>query len=170
MAFGPQGRTRMLRSLASVSCKTLVQRALSGPDQLPLAVQRRTMSPMDPRRRPRVLVADDHPRVLKSLQRLLSFDCDVVGTVDDGCALLDSVARLQPDVVVADLNLPCVDGLDACRQLTRSSSRVKVILLSAMDDVAIAQEALASGASAFLVKYSLRSGELVAVVKRACSE
>ena len=128
------------------------------------------MAPMDSRRRPRVLVADDHPDVLKSLQRLLSFDCDVVGTVNDGGALLDSVARLEPDVVVADLNMPKINGLDACRQLTRSGSRVKVILLSAMDDVDIAQEALAAGASAFLVKYSLHSGELVAAVKRACSE
>src|SRR5690349_9765258 len=64
---------------------------------------------MKSRLRPRVLVADDHSAVLKSLQRLLSFDCDVVGTVDDGRALLESVARLQPDVVVADLNMPHVN-------------------------------------------------------------
>ena len=151
MAFGPRAGARIPRSM-------------------PLAVQRRTMSPMDSRRRPRVLVADDHPLVLKSLQGLLSSDCDVVGTVENGRALLDSVARLQPDVVVADLNMPSVNGLDACRQLTRSSPCVKVILLSAMDDAAIGQEALAAGASAFLVKYSLHSGDLVAAVKRACSE
>ncbi|HEY7056348.1 MAG TPA: response regulator transcription factor [Vicinamibacterales bacterium] len=128
------------------------------------------MALASPRRRPRVLVADDHPSVLKSLQRLLSFDCDVVGTVNDGRALLDAVARLKPDVVLADLNMPTVSGLDACRQLTRSGSSVKVILLSAMDDADVTRAALAAGASAFLVKYSLRSGELVAAVKRACGE
>jgi DNA-binding NarL/FixJ family response regulator len=119
-------------------------------------------------RRPRVLVADDHPSVLRSLERLLSFDCDVVGTADDGGALLDLVEQLEPDVVVADLNMPTINGLDACRQLTRSNSHVKVILLSAMDDVDIAQQALAAGASAFLVKHAIDSGELVAAVKRAC--
>jgi CheY-like chemotaxis protein len=124
---------------------------------------------MNSRRRPRVLVADDHPRVLKSLERLLRLDCDVVGVVTDGGALLESVASLQPDVVVADLNMPAVNGLDACRQLTQSG-RVKVILLSAMDDGDIAQEALAAGASAFLTKYSLQGGELVAAIQRACSE
>jgi DNA-binding NarL/FixJ family response regulator len=108
--------------------------------------------------------------VLKSLQRLLSFDCDVVGTAADGRALLDSVVELQPDVVLADLSMPTVNGLDACRQLTRSGSGVKVILLSAMDDVDIAHAALAAGASAFLVKYSLKGDELVAAVKRACDE
>jgi DNA-binding NarL/FixJ family response regulator len=125
---------------------------------------------MDPRRRPRVLVADDHPSVSRSLRRLLSLDCEVVGTVDDGGALLDSVERLQPDVVVADLNMPTVNGFDACRHLTRSGSRVKVILLSALDDVEIAREALASGASAFLAKSSLDSGELLSAVKRACGD
>jgi DNA-binding NarL/FixJ family response regulator len=94
----------------------------------------------------------------------------VVGIVDDGAALLESVERLQPDVVVADLNMPAVNGLDACRQLTRSNSRVKVILLSALDDADIAQAALAAGASAFLVKSSLDSGELAAAIERACAE
>ena len=126
------------------------------------------MTPMHSPRRPRVLVADDHPSVLKSLQRLLSSECDVVGAVGDGGALLETVPQLKPDVVVADLNMPTVSGLDACRQLTQSSSPVKVILLSGVDDVDIAEQALAAGASAFFVKYSLDSSDLVAAVKRVC--
>jgi DNA-binding NarL/FixJ family response regulator len=122
------------------------------------------------RRRPRVLIADDHPGMLKSLQFLLSRACEVIGTVADGDALLDSAGRLQPDVVVVDLNMPTVNGLDACRQLTQSASGVKVILLSAADDAEIARAALAAGASAFLVKSSLDGGELVNAVRRACGE
>jgi DNA-binding NarL/FixJ family response regulator len=125
---------------------------------------------MPTRRRPRVIVADDHPGMSKSLRDLLSVDCDVVGVVRDGVALLDAAGRLQPDVVVADLNMPAVNGLDACRQLTQAGSGVKVILLSAVNDVDIAEAALAAGASAFLAKSSLHGGELVAAVKRACAD
>lgn len=120
-------------------------------------------------RRPRVLLADDHPVVLQSLRDFLSAECEIVGGVDDGAALLDSVALLQPDVVVADLKMPTVDGLAACRQLSRSHPRVKVILMSALNDPDIAKVALAAGAAAFLWKYSLSNGDLVTTVKRVCS-
>jgi DNA-binding NarL/FixJ family response regulator len=123
---------------------------------------------MPTRRRPRVLVAEDHPGMARSLHQLLGVDCDVVGVVRDGVALLDSVGRLQPDVVVADLNMPAINGLDACRQLTQAGSGVRVILLSAVNDADIADAALAAGASAFLVKSSLHGGELLAAVQRAC--
>ena len=115
--------------------------------------------------RPRVLIADDHPGMLTSLQRLVALDCDVVGTVRDGSSLLESAARLRPDVVIADLNMPIVGGLDACERLRRSNPTVKVILLSAMDDTEIAERALAAGASAFFVKYALAPGQLIDTIK-----
>lgn len=118
--------------------------------------------------RPRVLIADDHPGVLTSLQRLLAFDCDVVGTVNDGGALLEAVVRLQPDVVVADLHLPTVSGLDACRQLIRRNPALKVILLSGTDDADIAEHARSAGASAFLVKFALE--ELLETIRRVCAQ
>ena len=71
------------------------------------------------RARPRVLVADDHPEVAKAVCRLLALDYEIVGTVADGSALLEAVQRLEPDVVVLDVNLPTVHGLEACRQLTQ---------------------------------------------------
>jgi DNA-binding NarL/FixJ family response regulator len=117
-----------------------------------------------------VLIADDHPGIATSLQRLLSLECDVVATVKDGAALLETAARLAPDVVVADVNMPTVNGLDACRKLALSNSGVKVILLSGMDDPEFAQYALDAGACAFLVKYTLVPAELIATIKRVCAE
>ena len=70
--------------------------------------------------RPRVLLADDYPDILKAVARLLALDCEVVGTVADGGALLEAAQRLQPDVIVLDLSLPNVDGLEACRQIARA--------------------------------------------------
>ena len=75
--------------------------------------------------RPRVLVADDHPDIVKAVCRSLALDCDVVGTVADGSALLEAVQRLQPDVIVLDLNLPNVHALTACRQITRVNPAMK---------------------------------------------
>jgi CheY-like chemotaxis protein len=74
-------------------------------------------------RRLQVLIADDYPPMVAALRGLLSAECDVVGTVADGTELLESVARLQPDVVVADLNLPGVSGLEACREIAACDRR-----------------------------------------------
>jgi DNA-binding NarL/FixJ family response regulator len=115
--------------------------------------------------RRRILIADDHPGMLAMLRRVLSPDCDVIGTASDGATLLDSVAQLQPDVVVADLNMPGLGGLDICRELTRSHPAVKVIVLSGADDDEIAQRAIETGASAFFVKHRLRMEDLIAAVK-----
>jgi DNA-binding NarL/FixJ family response regulator len=116
------------------------------------------------------LIADDHPGVLMSLKRLLAVDCDVVGTVDDGGRLLESAQRLRPDVVIADLNMPTVSGLEACEQLIRWNPTIKVILISGADDAALAEHALSVGASAFLVKFALASGQLAETVRRVCDE
>ena len=72
--------------------------------------------------RPRVLVADDHPTVAKVVCRLLAPDCEIVGTVADGSVLLEAVRRLEPDVIVLDVNLPGIHALEACRQLTDMAS------------------------------------------------
>ena len=68
-------------------------------------------------KRPRVLIAEDHTGVAKSVCRVLALDCDVVGTIADGSAVLEAAQRLEPDVIVVDLNLPCVHGL---RRVVRS--------------------------------------------------
>jgi CheY-like chemotaxis protein len=81
--------------------------------------------------RPRVLLADDYPAILTSLERLLGDDCEIVGSVSAGLALLEAAARLQPDVVVVDLNLPEVNGIEAYREIRLRTPTTKVILLTA---------------------------------------
>ena len=103
-------------------------------------------------KRPRVLVAEDHPGVAKAVCRVLALDCEVVGTVADGSAVLEAAQRLQPDVIVVDLNLPNVNGLEACRQIRQMNPEAKVIVFTAMNDPDIRQRAFEVGASAFVSK------------------
>ena len=118
-------------------------------------------------RRPRVLVADDHAEVTKAICRLLSLECEVVGTVADGSAVLEAVERLQPDVTVVDLNLPTISGLDACRQITQRNPDAKVIVFTAMNDPVIRQRAYDMGATAFVCKVA-SDGDLLSAVKGVC--
>lgn len=119
--------------------------------------------------RPRVLLADDHPGVARALSRLLSFECDIVGVVGDGCEVADAAARLQPVVVVLDVNLPNVNGLDVCRQIIRDNPRARVIVISAMIDAALAKAARLAGASLFFDKTSM-GDELVLAIKEVWRE
>lgn len=119
--------------------------------------------------RPRVLLADDHPGVARALNRLLSFECDVVGVVGDGCEVADAAARLQPVVVVLDVNLPNVNGLEVCRQITRDNPHARVIVISAMIDGALAKAARLAGASLFFDKTSM-GDELVLAIKQVWRE
>jgi DNA-binding NarL/FixJ family response regulator len=116
-------------------------------------------------RRLRVLIADDHPGIVKSLSRLLAFDCDVVGSVADLHALAEATQRLEPDVIVLDLSLPDVDGLKACRQITMDYPEVKVIVFTAADDPNVRQRAFDAGAAAFVHKLAV-GGDLLSAVRR----
>src|SRR4249919_2294475 len=77
-------------------------------------------------KRPRVLIAEDHPSVAKAVCRLLALDCEVVGSVADGNEVVEAAQRLRPDAIVVDLNLPNVNGLEACRQIMQATPDVKV--------------------------------------------
>jgi DNA-binding NarL/FixJ family response regulator len=105
--------------------------------------------------RPRVLLVDDHPGIVQTLGRVLSTACDVVGVVADGREVADAASRLQPVVIVMDLNLPNVSGLDVCRRITRTNPHTKIIVITAMVDDAIRDEALAAGASGFFQKSAI---------------
>src|SRR4029077_4628640 len=118
--------------------------------------------------RPRVLLADDYPEMVKAVRRLLSLDCDVVGTVADGSALLEAAQRLTPDVIVLDLNLPNLNGLAACRQITRLNPEMKVIMFTVPDHPDDSQAFFEAGASAFVSKLS--SADLLPTIKRLCAE
>jgi DNA-binding NarL/FixJ family response regulator len=118
--------------------------------------------------RPRVLLADDHPSVAKALVRMLSLDCDVVGVVGDGNDVASAAVRLQPVVLVLDVHLPNVSGIDICREINRNDLRAKVIVITGMVDDSIRDEAFAAGASGFLHKLS--TDELMAAINRAWRE
>jgi len=120
-------------------------------------------------RRPRVLLAEDHPAVAKAVCRVLSLDCEVVETVADGSAVLEAAQRLQPDVIVVDINLPNVNGLEACRQITQLNPEAKVIVFSVWNDPDIKQRSFDVGASAFVGK-GAGNGELLSTVKRLCDD
>lgn len=102
--------------------------------------------------RPRVLLADDNAGILVAFERLLSSSCDVVGRVSDGVALLDAVTALQPDVVVVDLFMPMIDGLETYSRILRLVPQTKIVVVTAADDDSIRERALSAGASAFVPK------------------
>jgi DNA-binding NarL/FixJ family response regulator len=114
--------------------------------------------------RPRVLLADDYPEMVKAVSRLLALDCEIVGSVSDGGALLEAARRLQPDVIVLDVNLPNVNSLEACREITRVNPTTRVVMFTAMSDAAVSQAFLEAGASAFVSK--MRAEDLLSTVKR----
>jgi DNA-binding NarL/FixJ family response regulator len=116
-----------------------------------------------------VLLAEDHPGVTKAVCRLLALDCDVVETVADGGAAVEAARRLQPDVVVVDLNLPVISGFDACRQITSANREVKVILFTAMNDPDLRQASVEAGASAFVFK-GAGDDDLLSTIKRLCDD
>jgi len=102
--------------------------------------------------RPRVLLADDHLMLLDALKGLLEPAYSVVGLVLEGRALLKAADRLQPDVVVLDIAMPHLNGLDAGRQLRKKMPAVKLIFLTMNEDPYMVGEAFRAGASAFLMK------------------
>ena len=104
--------------------------------------------------RPRVLLADDHRLVVEACVSLIEPECEVVGIVTDGRALLPKALALRPDVIVLDIGMPLLNGLDAGRHLKHSMPGVKLIFLTMNEDPDLAKEALALGASGFLLKTS----------------
>ena len=107
--------------------------------------------------RPRVLLADDHRLLREAFAHLLESGCDVVGAVADGRALLAAARELRPDVVVLDIAMPLLNGLDAARQLKREMPEVKVLILTVSEDPDLAAEAFRAGASGYLLKNSAAS-------------
>jgi DNA-binding NarL/FixJ family response regulator len=102
--------------------------------------------------RPRVLLADDHQMLTDALKSVLELRCDVVGTVGDGRALLEAAVRLQPDVIVLDIGMPELNGLEAARQLRSKLPKAKLIFMTMNQDPYLVGEAFRAGASAFLMK------------------
>lgn len=117
-------------------------------------------------RRPRVLLADDHRLVAEGIKSLLASDFELVGVVEDGHGMVQAVRTLRPDVVVADVAMPHLNGIEALVQLRRDGERVPVVFLTMHRDVAYARRALDAGASGFVLKHSAPA-ELVTAIRAA---
>src|SRR3954453_14794804 len=108
-------------------------------------------------KRPRILLADDHRLLREAFTQLLEPGCDVVAAVPDGRALLAAARELHPEIVVLDIGMPLLNGLDAARQLKRLMPEVKLIFLTVSEDPDLAAEGFRAGASGFLLKNSAAS-------------
>ena len=115
---------------------------------------------------PRVLLADDHGMVVEGLKTLLGNEFEVVGTVGDGPALVAAAKKLKPDVIVADITMPQLNGIEALTRLKKDNPKVKVVFLTMHQDGAYARRALDAGALGFVVKHSAPT-ELVMAIHAA---
>jgi len=113
--------------------------------------------------RPRILIADDHNLVAELFQQFLARDFDVVGTVGDGRALVRAAVELKPDLIVIDIAMPLLNGLDAGRQVKKLLPTVKLVYLTLTADAEVAAEAFALGASGYLLKTCAASEMTLAV-------
>jgi len=116
--------------------------------------------------RPRVLLADDHLMVAEALKNLLAPEFELVGMVEDGRALVEAAATLRPDVIVADITMPHLNGIDALLQLRQRGDHVPVVFLTMHRDASFARRALDVGASGFVLKHSAPA-ELVLAIRAA---
>ena len=105
-------------------------------------------------KKPRVLMADDHSILLAGVRKLLEERYDVVGMVEDGRALIEAAERLKPDLILVDISMPLLNGLDAVRQLRKSQPDVKLLFLTMHASPQYATEAFKAGGSGYLLKQS----------------
>ena len=114
-------------------------------------------------RKTRVLLADDHQIFLEGLKGLLESEFEIVGTVEDGRVLVKEAERLNPDVIVSDISMPLLNGVEAVRQLKKTNDQIKVVFLTMHPDVSFAALAFEVGASGYVIKSSA-SRELVTAI------
>jgi DNA-binding NarL/FixJ family response regulator len=114
--------------------------------------------------RPRVLIADDHTLVADLCKKLLETEFDVVGTVNNGRAMVQAATLLKPDVIIADISMPILNGVDAGQQVKKISPSVKLIFLTMNSRIELAAEAFRCGASGYLLK-TCAASELVNAVR-----
>lgn len=120
---------------------------------------------MSGRNCPRIVIADDHLLVAEACKKLLDHEFEVVGIVSDGRTLLNAVSELSPDVVVVDIGMPGLNGLDACEQIRKKARRVKIVFLTIANRPELAAEAFRRGASAYVLKHC-SADELCLAVRR----
>jgi DNA-binding NarL/FixJ family response regulator len=106
---------------------------------------------------PRVLLADDHTLLLGAFEKLLAGQCEIVGQVSDGRALVEAAEKHKPDLIVLDIAMPLLNGLEAGRQIKQRFGNIKLVFLTMNEDADLAAEAFRCGASGYLLKRSAAS-------------
>jgi DNA-binding NarL/FixJ family response regulator len=119
-------------------------------------------------KRHRILLADDHRIVAEGLKRLLEPEFDLVAVVEDGRALLSAARELKPDVIVSDISMPELNGVEALEELKRDNPEVRVVFLTMHHNVAYARKAMDAGALGFVLKHSAVA-ELILAVRAAAA-
>ena len=114
----------------------------------------------------RVLLADDHKIVLEGLRSLLEPEFELAGVVSDGQALVTAAEKLRPDVIVVDISMPLLNGIEAVRQIKKQDQQVKIVFLTMHPDVTYANRAFDVGASGYVLKHSAPS-ELITAIREA---
>jgi DNA-binding NarL/FixJ family response regulator len=117
----------------------------------------------------RVLLADDHAELLARVAGVIAGEFEIVGSVANGLDLIAAAARLDPDVVVLDITMPGLDGIEAARQLRRAGCRAKLVFLTVHEDPDYVRAALDAGGAAYVAKSQLVS-HLVAAIRKALTE
>ena len=105
-------------------------------------------------KRARILVADDHSIVLAGIRSLVEQDCELVGDVGDGKALVDAALNLRPDLIILDIGMPVLNGIDAARQIRKSWPEAKFLFLTMHNNPIYLQEAMRAGGSGYVLKTS----------------
>jgi DNA-binding NarL/FixJ family response regulator len=121
---------------------------------------------MGPSSKVRVLLADDHPLLLNAVGSLLEPTFEVVGRVGDGKSLFESAMKLQPDVIVSDISMPILSGIEAANKLKVSGCRSKIVFLTVHSDPEIVRACLATGALGYVVKSQMAT-DLVPAIREA---
>ncbi len=110
-----------------------------------------------------MLLADDHKAMLEHVTQLLEPEFEVVGAVRDGRALLEAVAGLEPDLLVLDISMPVLSGLDAARELQRQGVHTKIVFLTVHEEPEFVRASFASGATGYVIKPRLATDLAVAI-------
>jgi len=113
--------------------------------------------------KPRVLLADDHIMLLSAFQTLLDGECEVVGTASNGREVVQLAATLKPDLILLDVAMPLMNGLEAARQIKAANAGIRIVFLTMNEDPDVAAEAFRAGASGYLLKSSAGSELMTAV-------
>ena len=150
---GGLGLISMKERAHSVNGKLTITAQLGHGTQIALEVPLPVEQPIE---RPRVLLADDHPVVLEEIRSILALNCEIVGTVTDGRALVEAALRSKPDLIVVDITMPLLNGIEAAVQIKKSLPEMKLLFVTMHSSTAYLKAAFEAGGTGYVLKSGLR--------------